>query len=314
MIVVCGEALIDMVVAGDGSRQPTPGGGPLNTASGLARLGIPTAFLGHFSTDEFGHLLSGRLAADGASLALASFGPEPTTVAVANLDDRGLAEYDFSVDGTSAPNLRLDMLPAELPAEVNALHVGTLGLALEPMASTLVELVRRESSRRLVMLDPNIRPLLASGAQYRARLDWLISQSAVVKASAEDLAWIYPGLDHRAAAQRILACGVGLVLVTLGEAGAYGISGDARASVGAEPVQVVDTIGAGDEFGAATLAWLYDHDRLRPDLRLSEGELEGLLRFATLAAALICTRAGADPPWRSELAGYIPDPPDLPVS
>jgi fructokinase len=301
VIVVAGEALIDMVQDGDGTRRPSPGGGPFNTARALARLGVPTAFLGHLSDDEYGQLLADRLVADGASLALATVGHEPTTMAVANVDANGLAEYEFVIQGTSAPNLTLDMLPAALPTAVTAIHVGTLGLVLEPMADSLVELVRRESPKRLVMLDPNIRPLLASDPHYRPRLDWLISQSTIVKASTEDLAWLYPGLDHVAAAERMLANGVRLVLVTLGAAGAYGATRESRARVGALPVQVVDTIGAGDAFGAAALAWLHELDRLHPDFSLSAEEVPSLLRFSCLAAALTCTRSGAEPPWRSEM-------------
>jgi fructokinase len=222
-------------------------------------------------------------------------------MAVANVDADGLAEYEFVIQGTSAPNLTPDMLPGALPSEVNALHVGTLGLVLQPMASSLVDLVRRESRRRVVMLDPNIRPLLVSDSDYRPRLDWMISQSTIVKASVADLAWLYPGLDHVAAAERILAAGVRLVLVTLGADGAYGATRNHRVRVRAVPVQVVDTIGAGDAFGAAVLAWLHDRDRLRPDLSLASEEVESLLDFACLAAALTCTRSGAEPPWRSEM-------------
>jgi fructokinase len=301
VIVVGGEALIDMVLDGDGTRRPSPGGGPFNTARALARLGVPTAFLGHLSDDEYGRLLADRLAADGASLALATVGHEPTTMAVATVDADGLAEYEFVIQGTSAPNLTRDMLPRALPSEVNALHIGTLGLVLEPMASSLTELVKREGQSRLVMLDPNIRPLLISDGAYRPRLDRLIAQSTIVKASAADLAWLYPGLDHVAAVERILAAGVHLVLVTLGADGAYGATQNHRVGVNANPVQVVDTIGAGDAFGAAVLAWLYDRDRLRPDFSLTAQELESLLRFSCLAAALTCTRSGADPPWRSEM-------------
>ena len=301
MIVVCGEALIDMVISGNGSRSPSPGGGPFNTARALARLGVPTAFLGHFSNDDFGRLLAGRLAADGASLSLASFGPEPTTIAVARVGEGGLAEYQFLVDGTSAPNLRPEMIPAHLPPQVKALHLGTLGLVLEPMASSLTGLVRRESRNRLVMLDPNVRPALEAGAQYRERLGWFIAQSTVVKTSAEDLAWLYPDTDHAAAAERILGEGVRLVLVTLGARGAYGTSRQSRAAVPAAPVEIVDTIGAGDAFGAAALAWLHDRDLLVPELTLSGKEIESLLRFSCLAAALTCTRSGAEPPWRSEM-------------
>ena len=197
MIVVCGEALIDMVTTGGGNRRPTPGGGPFNTARALARLEVPTAFLGHFSSDEFGRMLADQLAADGASLALATFGPEPTTIAVANIGKDGLAEYEFFIQGTSAPNLTPQRLPAELPVEVKALHLGTLGLVLEPMALSLAELVRREHGRRLIMLDPNIRPVLATDPQYRPRLDSLISESTIVKASDADLAWLFPSLPLR---------------------------------------------------------------------------------------------------------------------
>jgi len=301
VIVVCGEALIDMVTGGDGTRRPTPGGGPFNTARALARLEVPTAFLGRFSTDEFGRMLADQLAADGASLALASFGPEPTTIAVANIGKEGLAEYEFFIEATSAPNLTPDMIPRELPADVKALHLGTLGLVLQPMVSTLVELVRRERGSRLIMLDPNIRPVLATDPGYRPRLESLIAQSTIVKASAEDLAWLYPGVDYEAAAERVLKAGVRLVLVTLGAAGAYGITGPVHAHVPAPPVQVVDTIGAGDAFGAAVLAWLDDKNALARDFTLSQKELESLLGFSCLAASLTCTRSGAEPPWRSEM-------------
>jgi fructokinase len=301
VIVVCGEALIDMVTTGDGARRPTPGGGPFNTARALARLEVPAAFLGHFSTDEFGRMLADQLAADGASLALATFGPEPTTVAVANIGRDGLAEYEFFIDGTSAPSLTLDMIPAELPADVKAVHLGTLALVLEPMASSLAKLVLREHGRRLVMLDPNIRPVLATDSQYRPRLDLLISQSTIVKASDADVDWLFPALDRMAAARALLARGPKLVVVTLGAEGAIGISDDLEVTVPAPQVEVVDTIGAGDAFGAAFLAWLHDHEKLRLDLRLNAEELRAALAFACLVASITCTRPGADPPWRTEL-------------
>ena len=301
MIVVCGEALIDMVTTGDSTRRPTPGGGPFNTARALARLEAPAAFLGHFSTDEFGRMLADQLAADGASLALATFGPEPTMIAVANIGGDGLAEYEFLIQGTSAPNLTLDMIPAELPVEVKAVHLGTLGLVLEPMASSLAALVRREHGRRLVILDPNIRPVLTTDPQYRPRLDSLISQSTIVKASDADLDWLFQGLDRMAAARALLARGPKMVVVTLGAKGAIGVTASAEVRVPAPAVRVVDTIGAGDAFGAALLAWLHDHGRLSRDLRLDREELRAALEFACLVASITCTRPGADPPRRAEL-------------
>ena len=301
MIVVCGEALIDMISNGDGTQQSAPGGGPFNTARALARLGVPTAFLGRLSDDVFGRELAELLKADGANLQLASVGSEPTTIAMAEVDSNGLAEYQFLVQGTSAPNLTPEMVPERFGPEVTALHFGTLGLVLEPMASTLMQLMISERGRRLVMLDPNIRIGLVPDSEYRDLLYIAISQSTIVKASEADLAWLYPGLDHEEAADRILSEGVSLVAVTLGARGAFGAHRDARLSVDAPYVEVVDTIGAGDAFGAALMAWLYDHHLLSVDLSLSPDELRAALKFACLVAALTCARAGADPPTRADL-------------
>ncbi len=303
MIVVCGEALIDIVPAADGTRRPVPGGGPFNTARALARLGAPTEFLGRLSTDPFGVMLARELEADGADLSLVSYGPEPTTLAVAELDGEGLAEYDFFVNGTSAPNLTREMVPDRLPPAVTALHIGTLGLVLEPMATTLTEMALREYDHRLLMLDPNIRRrLVTDDKEYRGRLDGLIARSTIVKASETDIEWLFPQLDMEAGADRLLALGARLVLVTLGAAGALAASPTGHVRVAAPEVQVVDTIGAGDAFGAAVLAWLHDHDAMRAELALEHDQLESMLSFACLVAAITCTRVGADPPWRAELA------------
>jgi fructokinase len=193
------------------------------------------------------------------------------------------------------------MIPERLGADVQALHIGTLGLVLEPMASTLSELVARERGRHLVMLDPNIRVGLVPDSEYRRRLQAAISQSTIVKASEADLAWIYPGLDYERAAAQVLDAGASLVVVTLGARGAFGAHRDERMLVNAPQVEVVDTIGAGDAFGAALLAWLHDHQLMRPDLFLDRAELNAALSFACLAGALTCTRAGAEPPWKWEM-------------
>jgi fructokinase len=301
VIVVCGEALIDRIHNRDGTQHAVPGGGPFNTARALARLGVPIAFLGRLSDDVFGRRLAGLLTSEGASLELASIGPEPTTIAIADVDSDGFAQYEFLVQGTSAPNLTLEMLPEQFGREVNALHVGTLGLVLEPMASTISELIGREHGRRLVMLDPNIRVGLVPDFEYRPRLQSAISQSTIVKASEADLAWIYPGLDHEQAAERMIGNGVSVVVVTLEARGAFGAHRDFRISVAAPHVDVVDTIGAGDAFGAAFLAWLHDHGATRPDVCLERDQLESALEFACLAGALTCARAGADPPWKWEM-------------
>ena len=302
MIVVCGEALIDMISNGDGTQSAAPGGGPFNTARALARLGVPTAFLGRLSEDVFGRQLADLLVSDGASLELASIGPEPTTIAMADVDGEGFAEYQFLIQGTSAPNLTPDMIPEQFGPNVSAVHVGTLGLVMEPIASTLAALVHREHGGRLVMLDPNIRArLVTDDREYRRRLDGLIAVSTIVKASEADLAWLFPELDREAAAERVLAQGASMVVVTLGAEGAFAANSNGQVRVEAPKVEVVDTIGAGDAFGAAVLAWLHDHNALRPDVSLENEELRSMLSFACLVAAITCTRVGAEPPWRAEL-------------
>jgi fructokinase len=306
LIVVCGEALIDVVETGGGAERVLPGGGPFNTARALARLGVPVAFFGRLSGDEHGLELASLLAADGVSLDLASFGPERTTVARARVGRNGVATYQFEIAGTAAPNLRLEMLPAPFDAGVEAIHTGSLGLVLEPMASTLVELVRRQTVRRAVVLDPNVRPGLMDESEYRERLRTMVRLSTIVKASETDLAWMYPGTDHVAAAESMLREGVGLVAVTLGAGGAFGAHAGARARVAAPRVDVVDTIGAGDAFGAALVAWLHDHRLLSRDLELTADDLRAALEYACLAASLTCTRPGAQPPTRREMAAARP--------
>jgi len=303
--VACGEALIDMIRNSDGTQRATPGGGPFNTARALARLGVPTAFLGRLSEDRFGRELSELLVADGASVELVSVGPEPTTIALAEIDGDGAARYRFVVDGTSAPNLTPDMIPSSLASNVNALLVGSLGLVLEPMAATIAELVRRERGRRLIMLDPNIRDGLSDERDYRQRLESIVAATTVVKASDSDLAWIESGTNYRAAAEHMLDLGVRMVAVTLGAQGAFAAHRDLRVHVHAPPVHVVDTIGAGDAFGAGLLGWLHDHDLVRPDLELDEEELRAALEYACLVAALTCARAGADPPWKREVLAAV---------
>jgi fructokinase len=278
-----------------------PGGSPFNMARALSRLGVPAAFMGHLSNDSYGRALLEALGRDGVDTALVSIGHEKTTLAVASVDGEGLAHYEFAVEGTAAPNLTSGMLPPRLDSRITAICTGSLGLALEPMASTLAELVSRERGGRVVILDPNVRPGLVPDDAYRGRLQEMAGMSTIVKASEEDLAWLYPGLDREAAVDKMLEGGVALVAVTLGAAGALAAHEDALVTVPAVAVDIVDTIGAGDAFGAALVAWLHEHSALEPDLDLPPDKLRAALEFACLAAAITCTRAGADPPRREEI-------------
>jgi fructokinase len=305
MIVVGGEALIDLKPA-DGAYVPHPGGGPFNTAVALGRLGVPVAFLGRLSTDGFGDRLRSRLVAAGVDLSMSPTGEEPTTLAVVDIGEGGDARYHFYLDGTSAPALTPDdATPALLGEDITALHLGTLGLVLEPMASTLVALLERHHGGRVVMVDPNVRPALVRDPisfleRFHEWLPWI----DVVKVSDADIAHLCPGVDPIDVAHDWVRRGALAVCLTRGGAGTLLVTGrEEPLFVPATPVEVVDTIGAGDTFSAGFLCWLHDRGLLTSEAlgKLPVAEMGAAVAFASQCAALTCSRPGADPPWRHEL-------------
>jgi fructokinase len=301
VIAVAGEALIDLVPAGDGALAAHPGGGPFNTARTLGRLERPVAYVGRLSTDAFGAQLAARLADDGVRLDAHVRTDDPTTLALVELDEDGSARYRFYDEGTSAPGLTEADALAALPDGVAFLHVGTLGLVLEPMAAALEALASELSGRALVMVDPNCRPAVISDpAGYRARLARVLAHSDVVKVSDDDLAWLAPGVPATDAARALLGQGPAVVLLTRGAEGALALTAGAEEELAAPPVEVVDTIGAGDAFSGGWLAWWSERELGRADLADAASVTEAT-RFACLVAALTCARAGASPPARSEL-------------
>src|SRR3954470_7545070 len=194
VILVAGEALYDLVPSDGSELRAYPGGGPFNTARTLGRLGRPVAFLGRISSDGFGATIERLLAEDGVGLELVGGTDEPTTLAIAEVDAEGVARYRFYAQGTSATGLTTEAALAALPDAVDALHVGTLGLALEPVADAVEAVVERLAGRALVMVDPNIRPwAIADAAAYRARLARVLARTHVLKVSEEDVDWL--GLD-----------------------------------------------------------------------------------------------------------------------
>ncbi|MGW4883682.1 carbohydrate kinase family protein [Streptomyces murinus] len=300
MIVVAGEALIDLVPQGPGALaalKPAPGGGPYNTALALGRLGSPTAFCSRTSYDAFGEALLDGLRRAGVEVAGVQRGPEPTTLAVATIDGDGSASYSFHVDGTAD---RLFTAPASLPAETRAVSFGTLSLVLEPGASAYEELMRRAAGQGLfTALDPNIRAgLIPDADAYRERFASWLPSVTLLKVSAEDAAWL--GGTPR----EWLAEGPSAVVVTRGGEGLTVYTRDGgECSVPGEKVDVVDTIGAGDTVNAALLHGLSALDALSQEALAALGT-EGwarLLRFAARAAAITCSRAGAEPPYADEL-------------
>jgi fructokinase len=309
-IVVVGEALIDLLVAPDRTISARPGGGPFNTARTLGRLGLQVAFVGRLSTDRFGRQLRGALDADGVSLAVATTTDAPTTLAVAELDERGDADYRFYVDGTSAPGLAIDDVRAALASLGSppvALYVGTLGLVLEPLGSAVEAAVRAAPDDTLVMLDPNARPSATVDAEaYRERVHRLAERVDVIKASDDDLRFLAPDAAPEVTIDRLLDRGVRVVLRTDGpqDVTVHRAAVDMR-RVPAPSVDIVDTVGAGDAFGGGFLAAWVGAGRRRKDLA-DEAAVLAAVEVAARVAALTCTRPGAEPPTRDELDRATP--------
>lgn len=304
MIAVAGEALIDLVVGNGGQVDARPGGGPYNAARTLARLGVGATFLGRLGGDGFGRLLRARLTDEGVALSLSEASAGPSTLAVATLDAAGSASYSFYLDGTAAADVTFPDLSRAVQAleGVTALHVGTLGLLMEPVGAAIERLVLTAVPQgALVFLDPNCRPGAVPDADaYRARISAIAGRADIVKASTEDLAYLYPGVPPEAAAKTLLAAGTPLVLVTDGPHPARAFVADQVLSADAPAITVADTIGAGDAFGGGFLAWWITHDLGRDELS-NPGLVDRALRAAAATAALTCTRPGADPPTLAEL-------------
>jgi fructokinase len=300
-IVVTGEALIDLVVTRDGDLRGHPGGGPYNVARTIARLGQPAVYLGRISGDPLGDRLRRQLDRDGVRLEAIVDTDALTTLAMAEIDAAGIARYRFYEHGTSAPGLTFEEATAAMPTRTETFYLGTLGLIMEPLATTLERLVRGLGDDTLVALDPNCRPsVIGDPAAFRGRLARLLARTDVFKASEEDLAWLAPGVDAVTAARQLLVRPGAVALVTLGAAGACVVTAGEAIEVAAPAVDVIDTIGAGDAFMGAFLARWASLGLGRQGLAQLE-EIIHATRFACGVAALTCARAGADPPYLRDL-------------
>jgi fructokinase len=302
VILVGGEALYDLVLQGaDDDLRGHPGGGPYNTARTIGRLAQPVAYLGRLSSDRFGERMRAQLAEDGVDLGAVVATDDPTTLALAEVDRDGVARYRFYERGTSAPGLTPEAALAALPGDVRILHVGTLGLVLDPVAAALEAVMDRLAATALVAVDPNIRPwVIADPAANRERLRRVLSHSQVVKVSEEDLAWLQPDHGPVEGVRALLADGPALGLLTRGPGGALVVTRTADVAVPAPRTKVVDTIGAGDAFGGGFLAWWSERGLTRDDVGTIDLAVEATA-FACLVAARTCARPGASPPYRDEL-------------
>lgn len=309
MILCCGEALIDFVpLPREHAYRPCAGGSVLNIAVGLGRLQVPVAFFCKISTDFFGEILSKRLIDNGVDLSLSPRIDGQTTLAFVSLPEEGAREpqFAFYANNTVDRNLNIEELPVILDEKIKALHFGSISLVMEPGATSLEALMRRESRKRIITLDPNVRPALINDRQtYLQRFQSWLEHIDILRLSTADLDWMYPDADWQSMLPAWFKTGISLILITQGAQGASGCIPDGEpVFVPAEKVTVSDTVGAGDTFFAAALAYLHDHNLLydRSGLRtLSKSQLADCLSYAGHAAAINCTREGANPPYKHEM-------------
>ena len=309
MIVCCGEALIDfMPIAQEGTPayRPFPGGSPFNVAIGLGRLGAPAGFLSRISTDFFGDLLMQTLADNGVDARYVKRAGDPTMLAFVSHKPEGEPQYAFFANGAADRCITEHDLPPAFDENVACLHLGlgAISTQAEPAASTFEALLKRESKRRVLAIDPNVRPnLVKDRSAARARLESWVALCDIVKVSRADLDWLYPGrvAEESAAAWRDL--GPKVVVMTLGPDGAMALLNGSKVAVPGRKIGVVDTVGAGDSFHSALLAGLNEHGLLTRDrlAKLDIGVLKILLDRSVAAAAITCSRAGANPPTKREL-------------
>jgi len=307
MFVVAGEALMDVFT---GATTPTGmaldariGGSPLNVAFGLARMGRPVAFLGGISNGELGNRLLGALRAEGVSLDAVHRSAAPTTISLVGVDAKGVPEYAFYGTGAADRTLPLAALD-RMPAGARALHVGSYTMVVGETAATQRALIERVRGQVVISYDPNLRLNVEPDlAVWRATLEWMLPRTDVLKLSDEDLGLLYPGIDAAAFAADCLGKGAGLVALTRGGKGAFAWHASGICEVPPVVVDVVDTVGAGDTFQAALLARLDELGALSPDgvRGMGTATLLDAMRFATQAAAITCSRRGADLPRRAEL-------------
>ena len=290
---VCGEALMDVLPEG-----AVVGGGPANTAKALARLGRSVEFIGGISRDHYGDQIAEELRNAEVGNLFTHVSDMPTATAQVTLDEKGSAAYIFRIDKTATFDFSRDWLPDPSRSKIEVLHIGSLATIVQPSSQTLYEWAITVAEFAPVVFDPNVRTsYLSDRLRYVAGVERWISISTLVKASDDDLAWLYPDLDLLSAAKRWIDAGVEIVVITRGPKGLLAVSANEIIEVPGIAVAVIDTVGAGDTVGAVILDAILEHGivNLRGDL------LRDALNCAALAAAITCSRAGAQPPTKQEI-------------
>jgi fructokinase len=294
---VCGEVLIDLIPDGLGCK-PVVGGGPANTAQALSHLGIETQFIDGISTDKYGQMALKQLHKYGVLLDFAKFSDKPTSLAIVSLNEQGGASYEFVIEGTATFDFSASWLPDPVLNKPSLLHIGTLATAIEPSASVLLEWAKKVAKVTPIVFDPNIRPTVMSDrAKYVKQVERWISISSAIKVSDDDIYWLYPGVEIDQVANKWLAIGPELVVVTFGDKGLIGYRKNEKVEVAAKKVVVADTVGAGDTVGAILVEAIIEDglDKLTGD------RLSAMLDRAAKAAAITVSRTGALPPSKDEI-------------
>ncbi|MGU9856918.1 carbohydrate kinase family protein [Pseudomonas sp. LF245] len=311
MYLVCGEALFDFFSEEDASGQASKvnykaiaGGSPFNVAVGLRRLGVDAGLFGGVSTDFLGRRLLQVLRDEGVSEQFLVEFAAPTTLSMVAVGSDGSPQYNFRGEGCADRLLESSHLPP-LGDDIRGLHIGSFSLVVQPVGDTLLRLVQRESGKRLISLDPNVRLNPQPDIQlWRARIAELVQHADMIKVSDEDLHLLYPEQSPESVLQGWLQHRCQLVFLTRGGDGASVFSRQhGHWSQSAVKVVMADTVGAGDTFQAALIAWLTEHalDSVEGLQQLSREQIDSMLGFAIRAAAITCGKTGPDLPFRDQL-------------
>jgi fructokinase len=299
-IWVCGEVLIDLIPVAPGSndRAPHVGGGPANTAKALARLGHDVHFIDGISTDAYGEMSRDELVADEVKLDLAKSSDLPTALAIVSLNENGGASYEFKLDNTATFDFSLDWLPDPSKYKPNVLHIGTLVTVIQPGADVLYDWALQVAEFAPIVFDPNIRPAVMGDRDlYEAAVEKWAAISSVIKVSDDDVAWLFPDQSLDDVAERWVRDGAALVVITRGSEGLIGFTADGAVEVPGVKVVVADTVGAGDTVGAIIVEAMVE----KGIMALTGDILQDVLHRAAKAAAITCSRPGANPPYKHEL-------------
>jgi fructokinase len=303
-VLVVGEALIDAVVKGGEVTGEHVGGSPANVAFGVGALGHEVSLATWIGPDERGDRILARCSAAGVSVVPGSMGAERTSVAYATIDARGQATYRF--------DLTWDVPDLGDTSAIGHVHTGSIAATIEPGGSQVLDVIRRLREQATISYDPNMRPtLMGSPDEVRARVEDLISLCDVVKASDEDIQWLYPGAFLPDVLRHWGELGAAVAVITRGGQGAvYAVRTATTAEVTTVPAKattVIDTVGAGDSFMAGLVSGLLDAGYLGgPQARerlLAAGidDLRPCVDRATATSGVTVGHAGAYAPTRAEL-------------